>query len=261
MEKIIIRNSMLKDWENLCPLAFKARWFGTPEEKQLMDIGHLESIRWGSYFEQLVFGSGVGGKTIELNQKELSSVYYKRVKRQAEEARKYLFKTMGVPFIAAQVQIFGEVEVEGVKIPLEGNVDGMFGHNKIPEMNVDTKFTADTSNEWGEYAWGKPETMDMGQLVNYKTLVDNKYGTDVKSRYYVADKSEKERVEVIEPVFSNEYIQEYYWRVYLCYMKLWESVNYDVWEARNGYNECKGCPLKNTCPKAVLSPQVKIVHK
>src|SRR5690606_6730844 len=128
-----IRNSMLNDWEEMCHLAFRARWFGTPDEQKLMDIGHLQAIRWGSYFEQLVLGSGVGGKVIELTDKELRSEYYPRVKRQASIARGFIFETlkgMGYPFMKAQERLETTFTIDGMQVPYEGNADALLGLNK-----------------------------------------------------------------------------------------------------------------------------------
>lgn len=261
MEKLRIRNSFINDWLGQCQLATKARWFGTPQEKELMDIGHKQNIRWGSYFEQLVFGSGVGGKIIELKPNELSSKILPRVKRQAREAREYLWKELGHPFIAAQVQLFGDIEVDGILIPCEGNIDGMFGTKGIPAVNVDTKLSGDASTTWGDYAWGKPESMNMGQMVMYKTLVKLNYSVDVRSIYYVADTKESERVEVIEPVFSEWYIDDYKQKIKKVYTEATQAINFNYWVPSNDYNKCKKCPLRSICPSAVKIPTVKIVEK
>src|SRR5690606_7743590 len=109
---ISLRYSMLKDWRSLCQLAFKARWFGTTEEKQLMSLDHVQAIRWGVYFEQLVWGTGMGGKTIELDPKEKSSVYYERVKKQAKEARRILISEQSFTQLDTQVQLKGILDVE-----------------------------------------------------------------------------------------------------------------------------------------------------
>lgn len=252
---------MLRDWESMCQLAFRARWFGTEEERQKMDIGHRQSIRWGVFFEQLIFGSGMGGKTIELTDKERSSVYYTRVKKQAEEARNYLLKNNPITHMGSQVQLFGEIDVGGFKIPCEGNIDGQFGRNKIPELNVDTKLTADADNEYGDYAWGRPDLMDMGQLVMYRELTFLNYGVWVQSMYYVADTTPSERVEVIKPEFTEDYIMWYKDRLREAYIGITQAVNFNYWKPSSGYNECKVCPLRGTCPKAVKVPEVQVIIK
>lgn len=259
--KLRIRNSMLSDWDNMCQLAFKARWFGTDEDKEKMDIGYKQSIRWGLFFEQLIFGSGMGGKTIELTEKEYGSVHYKRIKAQASEAREYLFKHLGVPFVASQVQLFAEIEVDGMIIPVEGNIDGAFGHDRKIDLIVDTKYTADTSNEYGNYSWGRPEDMDMGQLVMYKTLVLLNYGTLPEAMYYVADSTTEERVEVIRPDFSPSYVDWYNSRIKDAYIGINQAINFDHWVPKNGYNECKKCPFRDTCPSAIKQPTIKIIEK
>lgn len=271
---------MLNDWEEMCQLAFKARWFGTPQEKDLMDIGHLPAIRWGSYFEQLVLGSGVGGKMIELTDSEKSSKeLYPRVHRQAQVARDFLFRhiTEGglkLPLIEAQMQVKANMVIEGITVPVEGNIDAAFGFNKIPSLNLDTKYTGDASNTFGKYAWGKPETMDMGQLINYSELIYLNYGVMPRSMYYVADSTPKERVEIIEPVFSNYAREEYKWRLKEAYLKISYAVNWNVWVPTPDYNKCKNCPLNGAqwekqrkelglskCPAAINIPQIKVIQK
>lgn len=272
---------MLNDWKEMCPLAFKARWFGTPEEKQLMDIGDLPHIRWGSYFEQLVLGSGVGGKLIELTDKELRSEYYPRVKRQAEIARDFVFRHITndghkIPMIGAQIQVKADMIIEGVKVPVEGNIDAAFGRNKIPELNLDTKYTGDTTNTYGKYAWGKPETMNMGQLINYSELTFLIYGVMPRSMYYVADSTPKERVEIIEPIFSDYSRDLYKWELKEAYVGISYAVKWNVWVPTPEYNKCKNCPLYNQdkaskekrkqlglpdCPSAIKVPQIKVIQK
>jgi len=258
-----IRNSMKNDWENMCGLAFKARWFGTPEEKELMDIGHKQNIRWGSLFEQFTLGSGVGGKVIEPTQKELTSEYYKRIKIQAEVARAYLFKQMGVPFIQAQVEMHADIEFEGYIIKTTGNADSLHGHNKIPSLIVDTKLPGDASNMYGDYAWGKPETMDMGQMVMYREQVKLIWKLEdyPETRYYVADITPSMRVEVIQPVFSDYYRWEYFSRLKTADIEIRQALTFGYFPNKASYNECKQCPLLKTCSKAIKVPEIKIIHK
>lgn len=266
-----IRNSMLNDWDEMCGLAFRARWFGTPEEKQLFDISHKEAIMWGSYFEQLVLGSGVGGKIVDIaemgriNKKDyFKSVFYKRVKTQAEIARQFIFgflKEKGYPFWKAQVQLITDFEIDGMIIPYEGNADALLGEPFKPTLVLDTKFTGDTTNTWGKYAWGKPEQMDMGQLAGYSKAIQQIYGTNPTAMYYVADSKEEERVEPINVVFSNDYIDSYMWRLKTTYVDIKQSLAFNYWPVKNSYNACSQCPLKNNCPSAIRIPEVKEIHK
>lgn len=268
-----IRNSMLTDWEEMpCKLAFKARWFGTDEEKKLMDIGDRDSIIWGSYFEQLVLGSGVGGKTLDLvelgrknNKNYLGSVYYQRVKRQAAVAREFIFgylKSQGYPFWKAQVQLVCDFEIEGEIIPYEGNADALLGLPNQPTLVLDTKFTGDTTNTWGKYSWGNPEAMDMGQLVGYMEASKLIYGTEPKAMYYVADSKEAERVEPIYVEYSKEYIDWYMiGRLKPAYEEINHSRLWNYWQPAPSYNNCNSCPLKNICTKAVKIPEIKTIQK
>lgn len=258
---ISLRYSMLKDWNSMCQLAFKARWFGTPEEKQLMSLDDVQAIRWGVYFEQLVWGTGMGGKTIELTIKEKSSVYYERVKRQAKEARRILITENNLQLIGTQVQLKATLDVEGVQIPIEGNIDAIFGINKIPQMNIDTKSTADADNEYGDYAWGRPDKMDMSQMVMYRDLVYLNYGVVPQSRYYVADLTKEEKVEIIEPDFREEYIWNHRWNVRNSFQEINQAYNFDFWIPVKDYNQCKNCRIRSICSEAVTTPEIKIITK
>ena len=262
---------MLNDWEEMCGLAFKARWFGSKEEKELMDISDRDSIIWGSYFEQLVLGSGVGGKVIDLNElgrknnkNYLGSVFYKRVKSQTETARGFIFgylKEKGYPFWKAQVELETDFHVDGEVIPYQGNADALLGLPNKPTLVLDTKFTGDTTNTWGKYAWGKPEVMDMGQLVGYVKACEQIYGTNPTAMYYVADSKEEERVEPIVAEFSDEYVYEYMYRLKTAYIEIRQSLIWDFWTPTPSYNKCNKCPLKITCDKAVKIPEITTIQK
>lgn len=255
---------MLNDWREMCQYAFRARWFGTPEERLLMDISDRPSIRWGSYFEQLVLGSGVGGKTIELTSKEIASVYYKRVKAQAETARSFIFgylREKGYPFIEAQKALQTTFFIDGMEVLYEGNADALLGNLK-PEIVLDTKHTGDTTNTWGKYAWGRPEVMDMGQLVGYSEAIVQIYEVPMpRSMYYVADSKDEERVEIIDVEFTNEYRQQYMWDLKEAYMQISYALAWNYWQPRPSYNECKNCPLNKTCDKAIKVPEIKTIIK
>lgn len=262
LKTLRIRNSMVSDWGSMCKRAFQYRWFGSEEEKKLFDIGDRPQIRWGIYFETLVFGSGLDGKTIELTAKEMESVYYQRVKDQATVARDYLLVKMGIPLISAQTKIEHHLEIEGHKIPIEMNADSLFGHNGIPSLIVDTKLTGDTENEFGKWAWGRPEQMDMGQGIMYSEVVKSFFNNpDVKFMYYVADNSKAERTEVMQVNFSENAILEYKYGVLQVYRELYECLMFELFEASPEYNKCRQCPAFKICKSAQRIPELKIIEK
>lgn len=256
----------------MCGLAFRARWFGSDEEKALMDISDRESIIWGSYFEQLIFGSGVGGKTIDLadlgskhKKNYLGSVFYKRVKSQAETARGFIFeylKSQGYPFWTAQYQLITTFFIDGINVPYEGNADGMFGSPNKPTLILDTKSTADTTNTFGKYAWGKPEQMDMGQLAGYTKASEQIFQIKrPEAMYYVADLKEEERVEPIHVEFSDSYIDYYLYDLKESYIQIKQSLSFNYWPHKASYNNCSKCPIKNICTSAIKIPEIKTVYK
>lgn len=253
---------MIPDWETMCKKAFQFRWFGTAEERDLFDISDKEPVRWGVYFETLVFGSGLDGKTIELTDKEKKSVYYGRVKRQAEVARKFFFTDLGIPKIGFQQKIHTSFNIQGHEIPVEMNADAIFGHNGIPEIIYDTKLTGDLDNTFGKWAWGSPEKMDMGQGVMYSQAVKKFYGIpNVRFGYYVADSKDAEKVDVLEVRFSDYTIEEYMYRVFVTYYEIYQALTWGYFEASPEYNKCKECPAINICQSAIKTPKVRIIDK
>lgn len=263
--KVIIRSSMLRDYENMsCAKQFQARWFPrSQEEADLMSLDNIQAIRWGQYFEQIVLGSGVDGKTIELTPEEIRSVYYKRIKQQAEVARKYIFKDLGLQFMLSQARLEAVVQVDGIDIPIEGHIDGISGDNGVPKLVLDTKYTGDTKNTFGDYSWGKPESMDMIQLVIYLHLVRVNYSsvTDLEGMYYVADSKVEMNVSVITPEFSDEYTFHCFQRIKEAYLNISNMVRFNHFPASPEFNKCKNCPLFKICKDRADVPEKQIIYK
>lgn len=250
---------MLGDWESMCHQAFRGRWFGTEEERKLLDISHLPQVRWGVYFETLVIGSGMGGATIELTDKELKSVFYGRVVRQAKVARDWLMKKFGGEIVGRQVTVYGSITIDGVTIPLEGNIDVEYLLNLITII-IDLKLTGDLDNTYGKYCWGEPDKIDTGQLVMYGELIYQRDGVYPPTHYYVADNSGDEKSEILNIINSDEYKHQYWQRVKNAFIGISRSLKFG-WDNKASYNTCVSCPIKHLCPAAIKTPEMKTVYK
>lgn len=264
--EIVMRSSMLRDYENIeCALQYKARWFPeNDQERELMSLDNVQAIRWGQYFEQLVLGSGVDGKTITLRDDEIRSVHYKRIREQAETARKYIFRDLGLKFIASQLRLESSIEVDGVTFRIEGHIDGLSGDdNGVPKLVLDTKYTGDSKNEFGPYAWGNPENMDMIQMVTYEYLVRANYEgvTDLENMYYVADSKADTNVLVVTPVFSEVYISACFQRYKEAFLGTSQMLHFNKFPANPEFNRCKACPLKDICEYRANVPEKTIIYK
>lgn len=259
-ERLYLSQSQLKDWEELCPVAFKARWYGSDEEKELFSLDELQVIRYGIHFETLVVGSGMGQKTIEWTDKEKKSVYYERIRRQAKLCRDYL-KDMGGKILAAQDYIQTSFEHEGGTYYIQGNIDVRYGFDDGRQAVIDLKSTGDTDNTFGKFAWGRIESIDTTQLEHYSLLVQNKFGVDPEAYYLVFDISKEEKFVPIQVSISEQAMYEHKERVAKVYREISEAIMLDYFEPNNYFSNCKSCPLNTTCKFANPYPELSYIDK
>lgn len=259
-EILYLSNSMLRDWESLCPIAFSKRWFGTDEEKALFSLDEVQVIRFGVFFETLCIGSGVNGKTVELTPKEKNSVYYERIKNQAKLCREYL-KAMDGKMVATQEYLKGSFVWLGQTIYICGNIDIRWRFSDGRGANIDLKSTGDTENTFGDYAWGKIEKMDISQMEQYSLLYFLNFGEWPESYYLVFDLSKAEKFVPIKVNISEWSIEEHKERVAKAYNEITECMMLDYWEPKNTYSNCKTCPLNQTCKYANKFPEIVQINK
>lgn len=259
MSEFILSNSKLRDWETMCPIQFKAKHI----DKTIVFKPTI-AMKWGSYFETLVLGGGIGGafnmKTDEDGPKMERSVFYDRVRTQAERAI-LLLKAYGGKTLSRQEYIRTEVrDAAGQLIPIEGTLDR---RSFIEELNrqcvIDIKFTMDTENDFGDYGWGNAKGMDLSQIVHYGLLVHLKHRVDYPiTKYWVFDSKPEMKYKPIDVVVSEGAIYNHIERCSTVYNQIMTSIVMDDWQPHNTFKNCSVCPVK--CKYERTVPEEEIIE-
>lgn len=239
--KYYLSNSEMKDWETMCPLTWKARHID-----KVFDFESSEAMMWGSYFETLAIGSGVGGKVTEPTDKMLKSEYNNRVKLQASDCRRYL-KALGGKIISRQEYIFTSImDADGQVILVCGGLDILYGFPNTDKQNViiDLKFTGDNDNDFGPYQFGNPEKINAQQAVHYKILHKAKYGSDCGFEFWVFDKSPSVKQKRIGVDVSDITEAMHIDKVSRIYNEITMAMTMDDWGYKNTFENCRNCPVK-----------------
>lgn len=255
IEDFYLSNSMLRDWEDMCKIQWKDKWLNGNSH---YDIDHKQAVRWGIFFETLVIGSGMGGKTIELTKEERDSVYYERIKIQAKRCREYL-DMQGGKIIGRQLPLKAEFEHNGSIVKASGNIDIRYQYVDVTKSNIDLKLTGKTDNTFGKFAWGSPERMDMSQMIQYALLCFLVYGEVVKSQYWVFDTSPAMEFLPINVIISDWAMEAHKERLARVYDEITESMILDYWQPVNTWANCRDCPIE--CKHRVLMPEFINIEK
>lgn len=260
MEPLRISNTMLRDWEDLCPLVFKARWID-----KTLEWKETQPMRWGTYFETLAIGSGVGGKTVKLTSVEEKSVLNDRIKAQAKKCKQW-FKDRGGKVIAFQRYQNAEiVDSEGQTIPIMGGMDVEYLFNEPEEGPkagiIDLKFTGDNDSTFGKFAWGKPETMDMSQAIHYALIQQYHTGEYPRFEYWVFDGKPDLKAMMMNVNVADYTITEHIERVSKAYNEITMAIDFLGFLPRNTYKNCSTCPINKDCKHRRTMPELIEVYK
>ncbi len=260
-EPLSISQSMVKDFESMCPIAFNAKWsFEGDEEDNPWYIGEKQAIRFGVHFETLAIGSGMGGKTISWTDKEKSSVYHDRIKAQAKVCRDYL-KALGGKIKSTQKFVQAEFEHQGITIKIQGNWDVEYEFKDGTGAVIDLKSTGDLKNSFGKFQWSNAEKIDITQLIQYRLLYYLNKGTWPRTIFLVFDLSAEEKFVPYEVEISEQTIDEYKDRLLQVYSDISNAMTLDYWEPKPSFMECKICPLKDNCRYQQKYPEFVLISK
>lgn len=246
---------MLRDWEDMCPIQWKSKWI---DKNPAFDIDDKEVIRWGIFFETMVIGMGMGGKTVELTPEERKSVLYQRIKDQAKKCKEYLDLLAG-KIIGRQQELKAEVEFEGQMIPISGNLDVIYQFVDLSIAIIDLKLAGSTDSTFGKFAWGAPDKMDMSQIIHYKLLYAIVYNKETKSQYWVFDTSPAMQCVPLNVIVSEHTTYKHIERCAKVYNEITESIAINYWEPKNTFKNCNGCPV--ACAHQRLMPEFIEVNK
>lgn len=239
--KYYLSNSEMNDWEVMCPLVWKAKYID-----KVFDREPSEAMLYGSWFETLAIGSGVGGKITEPTPAMAKSAYADRVKAQAADCRRYL-KALGGKILSRQEYIFTTiVDNDGQEIPVCGGLDIKYGFPGTHRRNmiIDLKFTGDNDNDFGPYQYGNAEKINPQQAVHYRILHKAKYGEDCDFEYWIFDKAPtmgQKRIGVsVSEITEAIHIE----KVSRIYNEITMSIDMDDWGYKNTFANCRNCPVK-----------------
>lgn len=244
MSKFYLSQTVLKSFEDMCPLAFSKKFFGTEQEKKLFDR-YSDPMKRGVLFETLAIGSGMGGKTAQKGDVDEKSVYYERIVRQAKLYRDWE-KEMGFQPIATQLQVMVKVEWDGGTFFAQGNIDRLVRDSHGDLTVIDLKLTGDKDNDYGQFQFGRIDKIDYTQLHHYRLLVKTKFGEEnVRQMFYVADSSPKEGTKPIELVTSHYHEWSHLDRCQNAYNEILSRIVSQTWIPEPSKTKCDGCPLAN----------------
>lgn len=243
----VASQTAIKDFEKeeTCPLRWKGQWF----DKEFSFDPTLPMIQ-GLYFEQLVIGDSATDEKYEmpLNRDGSKKAAHKRIDEQAEYCKEVLFNKDFSDYIGKHIGC--EVEWKGfqhvVNIDNKRIVIDMIGECEEGVVLADLKLTADVSNVFGGYTWGKISNMDLFQQGFYPMVYEKHTGRKVAKNILVVfdhspkkgkkifnlELSERGRLTIIDRVNAFEKVINYY--------------EDNGWNAYPSVEECKNCPLE--CP-------------
>lgn len=247
-----LSNSMLHDWETICPRVFKAKHID-----KVVEFKPTQDMIWGQIFESICIGSTVGGGTVVANEAQKMSVYYPRVKKQAEKVRRW-FKARGGKVIGRQMYLYTTVtDSAGQVIPICGGFDILYDINGR-RIVIDIKLTGDTENDFGKFAWGAPDKMDLSQSIQYTLIHENYYHEPCDFEYWVFDKGTELKEKPIEVIVSEGAKFHHIERLSKAYNEIMMAITMNDWDYHNTYKNCSTCPCK--CEYERVMPEIVTVN-
>ena len=254
--KFYLSNSMLTDWNSMCPVEWKERWIDKNPAYELDSI----AIQLGNAFEQNVIGMSVGGKVTEPSPELKKNASYPRMLEQAKRCRRYL-KDLGGKIIGRQTYLFSEVQdVNGNTIYICGNLDILYEMPDGHRIIIDLKFTGDTENTWGDFAWGKPESMNLSQSIQYSLLHKCVYPQlpTPEFIYSVWDHKPAMRFLPLRVKISDQAFDDHIENLSMAYFEITDSMMFDTWTPTPSFDKCSQC--KVPCKYQVKYPEVKEIY-
>lgn len=254
-----LSNSMLRDWEVLCPKEWYQRWV----KKNPIYEFTSDAMEMGNVFETMVIGVSVGGRVTTPSDKLKKSVYYQRIIDQSKTAKEYL-KLMGGKKLSVQEYLYGIViDSEGREVPVCGNLDIRYGWPEQPLRGavIDLKFSGDTENTFGKFSWGKMDQMDCSQAIQYRLLHKLNFPkiADPEFYYMIFDSSAYLKKSIIKVNISEQTEFEHIDRLSKAYHEISDCMLFDSWAPIQQFSICSTCKVK--CEYEVLMPEIIEIEK
>lgn len=253
-------NSKMHDWETMCPIEFKAKHID-----KIIRFSPTIEMEWGNYFETLVIGGGINGvfkfEESDHGDKMLRSEHKERVEKQAAACKRYL-AMYGGKAMGRQEYICVTIEDnEGNNIELEGTLDIRYVMTSDGRtIVIDLKFTGDTENDFGKFAWGNPEKMDLSQIIQYGLLTQIKYKLEEfpETQYWIFDKGKEMKQKLLKVRVSDGAVYDHINRISEAYHSIVLSILMDDWPPKNTWENCSKCKFhteENPCKFRRVMPE------
>lgn len=224
--------------------------------KKLLYKQKLENER---LFEQGLSPIHLGEKTVDQIRIEQQSLVFKQL------CKKYM---MVIEDFNTQTEIRHVLNSEFV---LVGHPDifptPILSRGGLRMVGIDLKLTIDTSSEFGDFCWGRPELMDQTQGWMYKYIINNIkpeenthlsdilidsvvnmcHQNEVNFYYWVYGYSPKSLNNKFVPVKYDKHAELETKELIRKTMSIVEFNDKKGWPAIPSYKVCNDCPLKTTC--------------
>lgn len=262
MDRFRLSQSMLKDWENMCGIAFKVKHFSDiPEEQNPFYIGNKDVIILGNVYEQKIIGISRGGKQTVPPADLIKKPVYERMIEQSKLTKYWLRKLDG-KIIGVQERIEAEFEWEGKTIYIVGHLDVNFKTGEGKFKIIDLKLSGDRDANYGPFQWKNLNTIDYTQPKHYillEHLVTKQPIEETEFEYHIADTSTQKRVKIINVTAFDSTIEEHKYRLAKAYNEIEEALTIDYFEPKNDYDRCSVCPLNEDCSYRNIKPIIEYI--
>lgn len=254
-----LSNSMMRNWEDLCPRVWYEKWIKENPVYQFTS----DAMERGNVFETLVIGMSVGKVATMPSEKLKSGVYYKRILKQAEDAKKYL-RLLGGKILAVQEELKGVVtDSQGREVPIKGNLDIRYGWPNELGRNavIDLKFSGDSESTYGDFGWGNISDMDCSQAIQYYVLHKLNWPELPYPEFYyhIYDSSPQMKKAHYRIKISDATVFNHIERMSKAYHEIKECMETGVWPAIKKFSVCDSC--KTPCEHQVMAPEIIEIEK
>lgn len=271
MADIIISQSLIKalDLElGKCPGKAKAMYFDG------MESTASAAMQTGNYFETLIYGSTDSGEVVNMAPlaSGAKSADQQRIEKHARQVRTKITKEFHLDWAEPRKHISVNIKAGNgtnnyslrartdlvTSIRDITRVDLADDDFIVPKAILDFKITGSILNSFGPYAWGQPETMDHRQADFYVLVYKLKYKEVVPFYYLVMDTSPKALWKFVRKNVSNVNFREIRESIRRTIASI-EFYQEDGWPLIPSMDECRGCPIRDSCPSYTIGGHIQII--
>jgi hypothetical protein len=226
--------------------------------------------QYGIFFETKAIGSGARDSVHDLPRKNNGGkqAVQERLEHQVQQLRfgqiEHFINI--VPNVNTQVPIFKRWSEETMlRVTLDIFPTTIRMEDElIPYAAIDLKVTKDLDSDWGNYAWGRPETMDHTQLVMQNYMFrdfSEKHNMEAVNRglinihtmeeafkdlpvfYWVFEYGTKLRNQIFKVEVTDDRLRELKETIRKTEVLIWEQEKQFGWEPCPTNSNCQFCPL------------------